>query len=117
MPEAVDGRLAALNKRPIQRLLVITRVRVGWVRAFAFCDPDFEVSELGRLAYKDDVAFCARAGAFCFSDFEAADAVERVIPHDRLFFPRPGIESWCPLDPDAPAATVLAARELYELGC
>jgi hypothetical protein len=105
-----------VHKRPVQRLVVVAGVIEARVLALALGNAHLEVAQLGCLALEDDVAGDARLVAVRLVDLKAAEALERVVPDDRRRHVGVGIFTRSALDARAPAAAVLAAGELDELG-
>ena len=87
-----------------------------WVLALAVGDAQLEVAQLGRLAIEDDIVGDARLVRVGLVDLQAAQALERVVPDNGRGQVGRGILTRNALDPHGPAAAMLAAGELDELG-
>lgn len=82
LPQGVIRHLAAVDKGPVQRLVVVAGVVEVRVLSLALGNAQLEVAQLRGLALKDDVAGDARLIVVGTVDLEAAQALKGVVPDD-----------------------------------
>lgn len=105
-----------MHQGPVQGLLVVAGVVEVRVAALALGDPQLKVAQLGGLAVEDDMAGDACLVEVGLVDLEAAEALERVVPDEGGGQVGRGVFARGAFDAGGPAAAVLAAGELDELG-
>lgn len=116
LPQGIVGHLATVHQGSIQRLLLVAGMIEVRVLSLALGDPQLKVAQLRSLALENNIARDARFRCVRILDLQAAKTLERVVPDDGRGQVGRRILTRRALDSGAPAAAVLAARELYELG-